>query len=385
MKKNKEQTVTIKYKGEIYSEEDLDELSQTLSDNYKPKNNYSDDLKLDLKEELSEEKLKEIRNWKIKLKASAWKSRQRSLRKKGKLDQYKIDSLNKLGMVWNPREDEWERFYLLYRKNGLCDEIESWVKEQRVLYKENQISNENLYRLKAVDFPFKPKENENFPLTFNTIYMLKEKLRKKKRRIELKLINNPPKELSEIHKKIIKKEKQHKKTIESNKGFQSIYNELYMIEGRVDKGLIKLSYQEIKNIIKQIELGTSIYYDLKKEYLDKIVINKVLGHFTKSKVKHFYDLNIDLDPIEKFDQISIFNSIKFDNEIRKYSCNKLLNYYEFVVGSQLRNFKPLIFLISYNKKEKNIDEILKLKKFINKYPLLFEVYSDKLEEIIIKL
>ena len=27
-----------------------------------------------------------------------------------------IDSLNKLGMVWNPKEDEWEKKYLSFRK-----------------------------------------------------------------------------------------------------------------------------------------------------------------------------------------------------------------------------------------------------------------------------
>ena len=103
-KLNMEDRVTITYKGEIYSEEDLDVLREILSENYVPKNNHSDDIIFDPNEELSEEKLKEITNWKIKLKASSWKSNQRTLRKKGKLDQYKIDSLNKLGMVWNPKK-----------------------------------------------------------------------------------------------------------------------------------------------------------------------------------------------------------------------------------------------------------------------------------------
>jgi hypothetical protein len=51
----------------------------------------------------------------------------------------------------------------------------------------------------------------------------------------------------------------------------------------------------------------------------------------------------------------------------------------------LKSFKPLGFLISHNKKEKNVDELLKLKKFINKYPLLFELYNDRIEKVLIKL
>jgi len=385
-KKNIENIVTISYKGKIYNEEDLDVLSEILLENYVPKNNHSDDILFDQNEELSEEQLKEITNWKIKLKASAWKSRQRSLRKKDKLDQYKIDSLNKLGMVWNPKDDEWEKSYLLYRKTGLCDEIESWVKEQRVLYNDNEISNENLYRLKAFNFPFKPKKNEDFPFTFNTIYVLQEKLRKKKRRIELKLINNPPKRLNEIQKKIIKKEKQDINRREAHKSTNSFYTKLHMINGRVEKDLVKLNYHEIKNTIKQIESGISIYYDAKKEYLDNVVTNKVLGHYTKSYVNTFYDdININITPIQKFYQISIFNSTKFDNEIRIYTCKILLNYFELVIDIKLKNFKPLDFLISHNKKEKNVDELLKLKKFINKYPLLSELYNHKIEKVLIKL
>jgi len=385
-KKNMEDIVTISYKGEIYSEEDLDVLRNILCENYVPKNNHSADIIFDSKEELSDEKLKEITNWKIKLKASTWKSQQRTLRKKGKLDQYKIDSLNKLGMVWNPREDEWEKSYLMYRKTGLCDETESWVKEQRTLYSDNEIANDNLYRLEAVNFPFKPKKNEDFPFTFNTISVLQEKLRKKKRRIELKLINNPPKKLNEKQKEIIKKEKEIKNRRDLQKSTNSFYTKLHMINGRVERNLLKLNYPEIKNTIKQIEAGISIYYDAKKEYLDNAVKNKVLGHYTKSYVKTFYDdINIKIASNQKFNQISIFNSAKFDNEIRIYTCKILLNYFEPITDIKLKSFKPLGFLISHNKKEKNVDELLKLKKFINKYPLLFELYNDRIEKVLIKL
>ena len=35
----------------------------------------------------------------------------------------------------------------------------------------NKISQENLVRLKLVDFPFKPVENESYPFTFNSLDM----------------------------------------------------------------------------------------------------------------------------------------------------------------------------------------------------------------------
>ena len=73
------------------------------------------------------------------MKASSWKSRQRGLRKKGKLKQHQIDSLNRLGMLWDPKESSWEKKYVIFKKNGLCDEIEEWVKEQRELYNNNKI------------------------------------------------------------------------------------------------------------------------------------------------------------------------------------------------------------------------------------------------------
>ena len=41
-----------------------------------------------------------------------------------------IDSLNKLEMVWNPKEDEWEKKYLSFRKKGFCYGLEIWIKEQ---------------------------------------------------------------------------------------------------------------------------------------------------------------------------------------------------------------------------------------------------------------
>ena len=48
-----------------------------------------------------------------------------------------------------------------------------------------------------------------------------------------------------------------------------------------------LVYKEAKIVIKKIESGLSIYNRPTKEYLDNVVKNKTLGHFTKSFVKDF--------------------------------------------------------------------------------------------------
>lgn len=66
------------------------------------KNNHENDINLNPLDGLTTDELSE---WKIKIKASAWKSTQRNLMNKNKLNQYKIDSLNKLGMEWTPKSD----------------------------------------------------------------------------------------------------------------------------------------------------------------------------------------------------------------------------------------------------------------------------------------
>ena len=159
-----------------------------------------------------------------------------------------------------------------------------------------------------------------------------------------------------------------------------------MINDGVETNLLKLSFQEITNLISQIESGKSIYDDAKKDYLDKVVKNRDLGYFTKSYVKDFYkELSVELDVRQKFYQISHFNTAKFDLKVRLYVCNILLNYYELIAENKLKNFKPLDFLITYYKKQKNITELLNLEKFINKYPLLFQLYNDKIDTILQKL
>lgn len=384
--------VFITHKGKNYTDADLDEIYYKLSENYTPKRDNNEDKRFDPKENLSNEQKQEIELWRTKMKASAWKSRQRSLRRNGKLEQYKIDALNKLGMLWSPREDEWEKKYLLFKKYGLCDEIEKWVRSQRELWKSGKLSKENLVRLEFISFPFEPKLNEEFPFTFNSLYELKEKLRKKKRRLELKLIKNPPKKLAKKQKEVIHREKFQKENKEKNKKYNSFYSKWHLINSRVESNLLNLEPKEIQKIIEKIKSGENVYYQAKKEFLEKTLANKELGYFTKSYLKPFFD---DLKAIsgvqgrtlfqQQFNQISIFNSNKIDNKTRAYVCNILLDYLEYITTSKIKKFAPLDFLISCYKKEKNKEKLIFLKNYIDKYPLLGALYSDKINEVLIRL
>lgn len=383
------EAITIKYKGEIYTEEDLDVIYEIVAENYIPKQNNLDDISIDPKEELTEENLKELYAWKTKMKASSWKSQQRSLRKKGKLEQYKIDSLNKLGMVWNQKEDEWEKKYLLFRKIGLCDELEEWVKEQRKLFDSKEISDENLYRLNAANFPFKPSKKEHFPFTYNSINHLKEKLRKKKRRIELKLINNPPKKLTEKHKEIIKNaspKKQKVKQNESQREVNSFYNRKYNYCS--NSYLKNLSETETLDKLSQIDKGESLYNGRLKDFLDNESNKfKSKGRKTPYWVSKFYsDVNDKkLGSDEIYLELSSFITPKFNPIVRKKACQYMLKHISNINLNKFKSFKEIDYLMSAYKKEKKIDKLLSLKKHIDKYPLLFELYNDKIEQVLMKL
>ena len=111
--------------------------------------------------------------------ANRWKSGIRVLRKKGKLEQSKIDALNDFGMTWNPKKDEWEIMFELFKSNPIIDilnrlikkhglnekkiislvYLEDWKIEQTKLYNSSRLSDENLRRLKSINFKF---ENDSY-------------------------------------------------------------------------------------------------------------------------------------------------------------------------------------------------------------------------------
>ena len=373
-------------RGIKYNREDLDNISKQLKEKSIQPN-------WEVKKfdpfNLSDETKKEIETKEIRLKSSSWKSTQRSLRKKGKLDQYKIDALNKLGMVWNPKEDEWEKNYLLFRKRGFCYRLEDWIKDQRKLYELDQINIENFHRLQAINFPFDKEKSEQFPMTNKCFY-----------------------EIESIHSNAWYNEydKNYKREAESEEAIikNTIELKINQIRNSFVRDLYKFSYEESISLIDMIIEGEDIFNDdfFIAKHTQEIIDKKGLkGKFGNPKYYEsvssteklddsiFYEIlkyfnpkdNKKLDDKWIYGYLGNFNKNRIKPMVRKYCCEKMLNFFDVVGNDKMRSFTPFDYLISYYEREKNIDEIKKLEKYAKKYPLLFILYKDKLDRILSKL
>ena len=385
----------ITHRGVRYTKEDLENIFKNL-----------DNTTWEVKEfnpfNLSDEAIRDLETIKIRMKASTWKSRQRSLRKKGKLDQYKIDSLNKLGMVWNPREDEWEKMYLMFRKRGFCYDLETWIKEQRQLYNSEQINIENLIRLQAINFPFKEDENELFPFTYECY-----------RNLHTIFFDNSLKVWEKEKSTIAWKKNSNKVYEDFNKSEEGmlrteIYSKLGRIRESFVKNLYKLSYEDSIFLIDKILDGEDIFsndfviakysqYIIKRNGLEGKFGNPIYYRSYSTKQKLFkptekFDIelcrilrippnpnnNQKIDGREIYYFLQKFNVNNLNPLVRKYCCEKMIDFFEVIGNEKMRNFAPLDYLISYHQNEKNINELQKLKKYIEKYPLLNILYKDKI-------
>ena len=374
--------VTIKYKGVEYDEKKIRQISESL---YESRDGLKNENILDIRidKELSEEKRKELISWKTKMEANSWKSRQRSLRRKGKLDQHKIDSLNKLGMVWNPKEDEWEKKYLRFREYGLCDEIEEWVMDQRKSYNDNSISKENIDRLNAVKFPFKADKNEEFFFTTRSIWQRREKLETKQRRIEREkekkegIYKDRRKNTSTV--KLTKKEKEDRKEVNSFYNRKFHYTSWEFVK--------KLDVEEALNMIENIDIGNSIERKRLNEFLDKECKKyKEKGKRVPSYIKQFYtDEESKLSDSQKYDQLSFFNISKMDPSVRFKASMFMLKYIPSRNLSNTKSFKEINYLISHYRKEKNKNELIFLADFVKKYAVLEELYLEKINDYISRI
>ena len=131
-------------------------------------------------------------------------------------------------------------------------------------------------------------------------------------------------------------------------------------------------------MINKILNGANIYYNENKLFLDEVVNNKLLGHFTRSFVKKFYDdLQKHISKVEIYTQLNIFNSTKVKEEVRIYACKKMLDFIKFLTPKEIINLSSLNFLIRHYKKQKNYPELENLKTFLQKSPAIYELYKDK--------
>lgn len=391
----KKSSVTIKYKGIEYDRNKINKISDEV---YERKDslvseNHIPDIKID--ENLSAEKKKELLDYKTRIEANSWKSRQRSLRKKGKLEDYKIDALNKLGMLWNPKENEWEKKYIKYKKWGLCDEIEDWVKEQRNLYKDKKINKENLYRLKAINFPFIATENEQYKFTTDSIWDLKLKIGFKEQRFvkeqmkkkgvykEIKI----PKKIKSP-KKIIKKKLSEKELKERNYNILvgSFYQRKYQY---TDRNFVKkIEPKEAMEMIEFINSGKSIINKRLKEFFEiEFKKYKELGKRIPTNIKYesedLKDENISSWKI--YHQLSFFIVPKLHPDVRLKASKYMLNHISSLNLRDTKSFKEINYLISHYRKEKNKNKLIFLADFVQKYPVLEELYLEKINDYISRI
>lgn len=117
---------------------------------------------------LAEEYFKEHKNLLININykkdgipLGTWISTQRKNYKTHKLNKDQIDKLNKINMVWNPKDEIWNQYFIVvkeyyrenqnvdipynYVKNGLC--IGRWIGTQRQQYKKGKLEQDRINKL----------------------------------------------------------------------------------------------------------------------------------------------------------------------------------------------------------------------------------------------
>ena len=387
--------IPIYHKGRKFNELILNEIRENLTKNHVPKHNYLNDNNFDSNKELSKTQLEDLDKWKKNMKASSWKSRQRSLRKKGKLEQYKIDMLNKMGMIWNFEDDDgWEKNFKIFKKYNLCYDIEEWVNEQRELYNNNELSNENLFRLQALDFPFDKKNVEKYPYTWDSLNMLEEKLLKKQKRVE-KIINDPEQKKKSIKKSIKKKPRKPKSK------WAVLHSKYVSITAEFNKNLQYISLKDAIEIIKRIEKGESMYKEEIKKYLDNLVLKKKFTKFSllnANKPGHYFGLAHEtsflnehriysespIDEQEKYFQIITFVYRK-NYEIQTYAFYILLKYFKVIANERTRNWEPIELIIELHKSKDELNQLMNIKEKIKEIPLLYELYKTKIDKTVYKM
>lgn len=440
---------SVDFNGKKYTYRELKELlknrtkdyikqNKVKSKTYSIVNNYSSQ-KFD-KSSLTSEDLEEYLISRKKSKAKSWLSTQRSLRKKGKLKQYHVDMLNKLGMLWNPTKDDWEKSYSFYQKKMLVDillemkkkeysiyykldgliKLNEWENEQRNLFNSDKICNENLIRLNAINFPFKPTLDESNSIKLVTLvglilridqlrkevstrgtkafasrYNLKQKVfvgspLKIKKTIVLSTYEAENKEYNERMDEYDKSEKKHEeKTLQKEE-------------------LDKLNAMQItKN--KPTDYFLNIIDKISKKYTptwnDKNIYDANKGSNERLQLLYFDKYYQKYDELERFiDNIFYFPrttlkklvynatwlKYEFDSSIKIYTAKKMLiilDIYLLKTGklNHKKSFKPISFLIRHYNKENSIEDLVWLKEYISNHQLLTLIYSNRLNKIINKL
>ena len=363
----REKAKNIVHKGKYYSIKDLQKLRDKWEKETYEDPDYQEVDKYAIKSlELTEKQFNNLKESTLRQKASSWKSRQRKLRKDGRLGQHKIDKLNELGMLWNPLEDLWEINYSYFKKYRLIDPIEKWVKEQRVMFKKNQLSNENFIRLNAANFPFEEKNDEVFKLDIYQIIFMEEQLNSGKNIYD---DNYTERNFHNLKKKI----RENKPKPE------------------------KLSRTQLNKID---ELNLMTFDDFKIE-IDELFNREYIYEreqgFIKSKQDHYSDIYFEsfkfLNGTFKTGKTTNYleETVKFkcSDKVILYVSEKGLNHIDkFMLGSgkynDIRRFPPVNKLITYYSRNKMIDDLVRINLVIQKHPVLKAIYDERVRKILVK-
>ena len=333
---------------------------------------------INLGNKLSDNERKDLETTNLKMESNQWLSRQRSLRRKGRLSEEQINKLNRLGMVWDPTTNEWDINFQKYKKEGFIYDIRKWLVEQIKEHKNGEMLIENKIRLEAINFPFNEIDPNLFKHTWTSFYILEKKMNNKINEISTTVrVDHSQSRIYVPSKKI--NEEQNK--------INSFYHKWHSIYIKKQKELLSMSITDSFKLIDDLMDGKTICFEERKNYLDDLLSKKV---FTKNKLPRTYkDINRIYNNVDIYRELTYFNKSKVDSEIREYACLKMLNYYEELLKHydyrNMKLFPPLKYLISNYFKNKDLKGLEFLLDFVSKFPKLEILYGEKINIYIKKL
>ena len=373
------------------------------------------------KSTLSKDQLDELLIYLKTKEARIWKTKLRSLRRKGKLEQHKIDKLNELGMLWNPTTDPWEKMYRDFKDDVLDTHIgymlrkeysspsviwinnyENWVNEQKSLFKKEIISKENLVRLNYVGFQFGDDDGGNDKFGFLRLIKLIVFI--------MNLSSNAGKGGERERMDFI--EYYNLKDQENHIGSyvfireKTYFSKLDYVEHQISQMQIDIDRINKRDIKKFDDISKRIKENLDQRntgsFIEEIdfIFNKKYSYFSKFKELNNFLLNVYYD--KKNNHLINF---KFNDEIKKYVAEKIIEILDDKLLDQnslrpygieekrlregksntSKDFKSIYFLLRYHKKSRNYRELEKIKSIIKRHQILDTLFVEKFEETISNL
>ena len=383
------------------------------------------------KSNLTKDELESFKYWRKQSKAKSWFSSQRIKRRKGKLKQYQIEMLNRIGMVWNPKEDEWEKNFVIYRSNlvydtiikmqkvhyGLSDTLlnnlkkqELWLKKQRDYFKIDKIEKENLNRLNSINFPFTLSADElskpsiySLIISAYTIKTLNEEL-KNSRKIFVNFYKLPQENkktdtLIEITDFIVKKNRGDREKLELEWDIKT--------RDKFDKEIMSSEKIAQANGIEFLNSKSTEYFF---EQIDRYGKRSPLTwnekqNFKEAEINYESDISFHSDLYyEAYNRLNAFLSnsyfyqrkikgitystfvkYQFSDEVKCYTSEKMLDILNeklLVTGkfNNKKSFKPISFLLNYYKSSYFTKELQRLGEIIKKHQILSILYSERIEK-----